>query len=133
MGHTWPHCKTCKTCTQLLIKPALAALHDNSLMQICDGAACYLQEASAVWPPCKTCNPGFTICRKLMGHKATVQDLQDVHPTVYQNLQKLLAEGNVSELGLVFQVSCYVVHCKSTMTAAGMYTGCMLSVLLSDE
>ena len=42
-----------------------------------------------------------------MGHKATMQDLQDVHPAVYQNLQKLLAEGNVSELGLVFQVSCH--------------------------
>ena len=68
-----------------------------------------------------------------MGHKATMQDLQDVHPAVYQNLQKLLAEGNVSELGLVFQVSCYVVHCKSMMMAAGMYTCCMLLVLLSEE
>ena len=46
-----------------------------------------------------------------MGHKSTMQDLKDVHPVVYHSLQKLLAEDNVSNLGLVFQVS-LVVLCK---------------------
>ena len=39
-----------------------------------------------------------------MGHKSTLQDLQDVHPTIHASLQKLLAQDNASQLGLVFQV-----------------------------
>ena len=39
-----------------------------------------------------------------MGHKPTLQDLQDVHPTIHASLQKLLAQDNASQLGLVFQV-----------------------------
>lgn len=42
--------------------------------------------------------------RKLMGHKSTLQDLKDVHPTIYTSLQKLLVEDNADQLGLVFQV-----------------------------
>lgn len=48
-----------------------------------------------------------------MGHKSTLQDLKDVHPTIHANLQKLLAEDNAAQLGLVFQVlrsiSCIVI------------------------
>lgn len=40
-----------------------------------------------------------------MGHKSTMEDLKEVHPAVYQNLQKLLLQDDVSHLGLVFQVS----------------------------
>ena len=43
-------------------------------------------------------------CRKLMGHKPTLQDLKDVHPTIHASLQKLLAEDDAAQLGLVFQV-----------------------------
>ena len=45
-----------------------------------------------------------------MGHKSTLQDLKDVHPAVHDSLQKLLAEPNVSDLGLVFQVSQQLLH-----------------------
>ena len=43
-------------------------------------------------------------CRKLMGHRPTLQDLKDVHPDIYHSLQKLLAQDNAAQLGLVFQV-----------------------------
>ena len=39
-----------------------------------------------------------------MGHKPTLQDLKDVHPTIHASLQKLLAQDNAAQLGLVFQV-----------------------------
>ena len=39
-----------------------------------------------------------------MGHKSTLQDLKDVHPTICKSLQKLLVEDNAEQLGLVFQV-----------------------------
>lgn len=42
--------------------------------------------------------------RKLKGHKPTLQDLKDVHPTIYHSLQKLLAQDGAAQLGLVFQV-----------------------------
>ena len=42
--------------------------------------------------------------RKLMGHRPNLQDLKDVHPTIAHSLQKLLAEDNAAQLGLVFQV-----------------------------
>ena len=44
-------------------------------------------------------------CRKLLGQAARLEDLQEAHPEIHSNLQKLLAmrEG-VSDLGLVFQV-----------------------------
>lgn len=49
------------------------------------------------------------VCRKLMGHKPTLQDLKDVHPTIHHNLQKLLTQDGVAQLGLVFQV-CQRAH-----------------------
>lgn len=55
-------------------------------------------------------------CRKLMGHKPTLQDLQDVHPTIHASLQKLLAQDNAAQLGLVFQVlsqtHCWLCTCS---------------------
>ncbi len=40
-----------------------------------------------------------------MGREVGLEDLKDVHPDVFQNLKKLLSyEGDVSDLGLVFQV-----------------------------
>lgn len=42
--------------------------------------------------------------RKLMGHKPTLQDLKNVHPTIYHSLQKLLTQEDAAQLGLVFQV-----------------------------
>lgn len=48
-----------------------------------------------------------------MGHKPTLQDLKDVHPTIHASLQKLLAEDNVAQLGLVFQVPCDI-SCSMT-------------------
>ncbi len=44
-----------------------------------------------------------------MGHKPTLQDLKDVHPTIYHSLQKLLTQDGVAQLGLVFQV-CQGAH-----------------------
>jgi len=44
-----------------------------------------------------------------MGHKPTLQNLKDVHPTIYHSLQKLLTQDNVAQLGLVFQV-CHGRH-----------------------
>lgn len=51
-------------------------------------------------------NAGLSCCcRLLMGRDVGLEDLKDVHLDVYQNLKKLLAyEGDVSDLGLVFQV-----------------------------
>lgn len=40
-----------------------------------------------------------------MGHKPSLQDLKDVHPTIYHSLQKLLTQDGVAQLGLVFQVT----------------------------
>lgn len=51
-----------------------------------------------------------------MGHKSTMEDLQEVHPAVYQNLQKLLAQDNVSQLGLVFQVILSLLVTASTVS-----------------
>ncbi len=39
-----------------------------------------------------------------MGHKPTLQDLKDVHPTIHHSLQKLLTHNGAAQLGLVFQV-----------------------------
>ncbi len=40
-----------------------------------------------------------------MGRDVGFEDLKDVSPDVYSSLKKLLAyEGDVSELGLIFQV-----------------------------
>ena len=39
-----------------------------------------------------------------MGHKPTLQDLKNVHPTIYHSLQKLLTQEDAAQLGLVFQV-----------------------------
>jgi len=44
-----------------------------------------------------------------MGHKPTLQDLKDVHPTIYHSLQKLLTQDGAAQLGLVFQV-CQGAH-----------------------
>lgn len=44
-----------------------------------------------------------------MGHKPTLGDLMDVHPTIHRSLQKLLTQDNVAQLGLVFQV-CQGAH-----------------------
>ncbi len=39
-----------------------------------------------------------------MGHKPTLQDLKDVHPTIYHSLRKLLTQDGAAQLGVVFQV-----------------------------
>ena len=43
-------------------------------------------------------------CRKLMGHKLTLEDLRVVHAVIFPSLKKLLDEHNADQLGLVFQV-----------------------------
>ena len=45
------------------------------------------------------------LCRLLMQQKVGLEDLEGVDPEVAANLKKLLAyEGDVSQLGLFFQV-----------------------------
>ncbi|BDA45778.1 probable E3 ubiquitin-protein ligase HECTD2 [Coccomyxa sp. Obi] len=45
------------------------------------------------------------VYKLLMGRDVGLEDLKDVHPDVYQSLKKLLAyEGDIADLGLVFQV-----------------------------
>lgn len=55
-----------------------------------------------------------------MGHKSTLQDLKDVHPTIYTSLQKLLVEDNADQLGLVFQVHLPSIFSGASCTSHGL-------------
>lgn len=52
-----------------------------------------------------------------MGHRPNLQDLKDVHPAIFHSLQKLLAQDNAAQLGLVFQV---MSSQKSSLVGGGL-------------